>query len=243
MFNIKNLIYRLKSIISMNIIKLLVTASAMIVLLGNNLQAQGLYAQDLNGSPIRTKQYLDINGSPYFLDRWEKGTVQLDNGQTYSLDLKYDLLADELLFRNKNGDSLNFVQPVKEFKLSYIDENKQQTHLFRNGFPSTGAKTNEKSFYEVLYDGGTKLLKRRAKSTWMESTTYGTANQTKNITERVSYFIVKQGKIMPVKNDRKSVIAALGDKSAEMDKYIKDNKLDVKQDDDLIKLVTYYNSL
>jgi hypothetical protein len=207
-------------------------------------KAQGLYAQDLNGSPIREKKYTDVNGSPYLSNNWEKATVQLANGQTYNnVEVKYDLVADDLTFKSPKGDSLSFAQPVKEFKLSYISDNQSQTHLYRSGFPATGAKTTDRSFYEVLYDGGVKLLKRRAKSVWMETTTYGTATQTKNITERVTYFAYKGGQMVPIKQDKKSILAALSDKSAQIEKYVKDNKIDWKQDADLVKVFEYYNSI
>ncbi|WP_158828679.1 hypothetical protein [Mucilaginibacter lacusdianchii] len=209
----------------------------------NQAKAQTYFAQDLNGSPIREKKYTDVNGSPYLTANWEKATVQLSNGQTYNVEVKYDLVSDDLTFKSPKGDSLSFVQPVKEFKLSYINDNQPQTHLYRSGFPSTGGKTTERSFYEVLYDGGTKLLKKRAKSIWMETTTYGTATQTKNITDRTTYFAFKDNKMIPIKQDKKSVLAALSDKADKMEKYVKENKIDWKQDTDLAKVFEYYNSI
>lgn len=223
--------------------KLLMGIALVILFAQTQTKAQGMFTQDVNGSPIREKKYVDVNGSPYLIDTWEKAVVQLDNGQTYNVDVKYDLVADELTFRSNKGDSLTFVKPVKEFKLAYINNNKNETHIFRSGFPSTGAKTTEKSFYEVLYDGGTKLLKKQAKSIWTESTSYGTATQTKNITPRTTYFVAKEGKMLPLKLDRKSVISALADKSSQVEQYIKENKLEVKNDEDLIKVFAYYNSL
>lgn len=202
-----------------------------------------MYAKDINGTPIRTSSYTDVKGSPYLTNQWVKGVVKLDNNQTYNLEIKYDMIADNLMFRTSENDSLNFVQPVKEFKLDYIADGKSQSHLFRSGFPATDAKTDNASFYEVLYDGGTKLLKRQAKTMWKETTSYGTPNNTMNITERITYFIFQSDKMLPLKTDRKSVISALSNKSAEVEKYIKDNKLDTKNETDLVKVFTYYNSL
>ncbi len=222
-------------------IKLLIVVF-ILMLSANRIKAQ-VYGQDVNGSALREKRYLDVNGSPYLVDTWEKAVVQLNNGQTYNVDIKYDMIADNIYFRNKAGDSLNFAQPVKEFKIAYTLNNKAESRLFRSGFPSTGGKTNQNSFYEVLYDGTTKLIKKDAKSIWEETTTYGTATKVKNITDHVTYFVARGDKIVLLKNDRKSVTEALNDKAADIEKYIKDNKLDAKKDDDLIKIFTYYNSL
>ncbi|WDF55271.1 hypothetical protein [Mucilaginibacter sp. KACC 22063] len=206
-------------------------------------KAQTMFAADVNGSPIKVTKYTNINGSPYLSDSWQKGTVLLANGQTFNLDIKYDMIADNLLFKNKNGDSLNFVQPVKEFKIKSADNDDSQSKLFRNGFPSTNVKTSASSFYEVLYDGGTKLLKREAKSLWKESTTYATATETQNITQTTDYYIFKDGKMITVKPNKKAFLSALSNKTAELGKYVKDNNIDFKKDSDLIKVVSYYNSL
>jgi hypothetical protein len=198
--------------------------------------AQAIYGQDVNGSPIKASRYLDINGSPYFSDSWMEGIVQLNNGQTYNLDIKYDLVADNLLFKNKTGDSLTFVLPVKEFKF------KQLNHVFRSGFPSTSNNTSKQSFYEVLYDGNPALLKKQSKSIWEETTTYGTANRVKNISEKIAYYIYDGTNMKPLKNQKKSVLAAFGSKSAAIEAYIKDQKLDVSKDEDLVKVFAYYTA-
>jgi hypothetical protein len=221
----------------MNTIK---TLAAILIMLGlnvNRTHAQAIYGQDANGSPIKASRYLDINGSPYFSDSWMEGIVQLSNGQTYNLDIKYDLIADNLLFKNKTGDSLTFVLPVKEFKF------KQLGHVFRSGFPATTNNTGKQSLYEVLYDGNPLLLKKRSKSIWEETTTYGTANRVKNISEKSFYYIFDGSTMKPLKNQKKAVLVAFGNKSDAVEAYIKDNKLDVSKDEDLIKAFAYYAGL
>lgn len=222
---------------------IVVVAMAALLTEAKTVNAQQYFAQDVNGQPLRTKRYLDVNGSAYLTDSWQKATVELNDGKTYNLDIKYDMVADNLLFKNKNGDSLAFTQPVKQFKIELLNDSRIGAHLFRSGFPSAGGKSSETTFYEVLYDGGTKLLKKRSKTVWEETNTYGSANINKNIIEKVLYFVDKNNQMIPLKNDRKSVLAVLSDKQADVDKYIKDNKLDVKQDADLAKVFEYYNSL
>jgi hypothetical protein len=205
------------------------------------VNAQATYGQDANGSPIKVSRYLEVNGSPYLFDTWQKGLVLLSNGQTYKLDIKYDLIADNLLFKNKDGDSLTFVLPVKEFKFTEAGVN-PQTHIFRSGFPQTAANTGKESLYEVLYDGVPALLKKETKTIWEETTTYGTANRTKNINTKIVYYVFNGTDMKLLKNQKKAVLSAFPDKLEELDQYIKSNKLDVSKEVDLIKLFAHYAS-
>jgi hypothetical protein len=218
-------------------------AVAMLTLFNvHQVNAQATYGQDVNGSALKASRYLDINGSPFLFDSWLPAMVQLENGQTYKLDVKYDLVADNLIFKDKNGDSLAFVLPIKEFKFTAGRDDKL-THSFKSGFPQTTGNTGKNTLYEVLFEGTTTLLKKQSKSIWEETTTYGTANRTKNISSKTIYYIVDESGIKPLKNQRKAVTSAFGSKSADVEKYIKENKLDVSKEEDLIKVFAYGNTL
>jgi hypothetical protein len=228
---------------SMKQLKYLVVLAIAFVFNLNHTYAQATYGQDVSGSPLKASRYVDINGSPFLIDTWQKGVVQLNNGQTYKLDIKYDLIADDLMFKDKNGDSLTFVLPVKELKLNYTENNKEQMHLFRSGYPAVASNSGPQTLYEVLAEGAWTLLKKQTKSIWEETTTYGTANRTKNISTKTLYYIYN-GKSMAVfRPQKKALLAVLPEKAKEIDQYIKDNHLDVTKDVDLVKVFENLNGV
>ncbi|WP_299706860.1 hypothetical protein [uncultured Pontibacter sp.] len=197
--------------------------------------AQVEMIQDFMGRPIEIKQYVDVKGSPYLTDDWQAGSVKLDNGKIFEgLQLKYDQIEEELMFLNKAEEAQLFVDPIAEFTII--------GRTFRRGYtPADGA--TPKTFYQVLADGETQLLKRTSKKIY-EEVPYGTATKIKNIIENETYYLADaEGKLTKIRKDKKAITNALSNKKSELEDYVKANRLDLRQEGDMAKLVTYYNSL
>ncbi|NEU10047.1 hypothetical protein GZH53_17105 [Flavihumibacter sp. R14] len=197
---------------------------------------------DENGRPLVARYYTDVQGSPYLADNWQKGTVRLANGKAYNdVELKYDQVAEDVIFKGSAGQELRFAEPVGEFRIQTIESFGTPGILFRSGYKPTDGAT-VKTFYQVLSDGETPLLKRSFKKV-MENKPYGSATTVKTFLDVNAYYLVKNGQPLKVKRDKKAIIAALGDYSAELENFISTNKLSLKSDSDLIMLFTFYNSL
>ncbi|GGH13239.1 hypothetical protein [Pedobacter zeae] len=186
---------------------------------------------------IRSKRTdADFEGSPYLFSDWQKAVVQFGAGiEPSSSEVKYDLLADLLVLKGKDGEEYEFKDQPKEFLLTSSKE------LYKNGFAPVDQFTG-KTFYQVLYDGKVKFLKKATK-TVIESKGYNSATITRKIADDTQYYIVKaDNKPIKVKYNEKSIIGVLG-KNDELVKYIKENKLNVKSIDGLVKLLNYYDTL
>ena len=201
--------------------------------------AQYVALVDHMGVAVRAKAYTDVNGSPYLFEDWVKGSVTMTKGSYFEgMDLMYDLVTDELIFKSEKGESKNFSDQVREFSLK---DEKGIVHVFRNGFsPIDDAKPI--TFYEVLVDEKTALLKRTVRIIH-EEVGYSSATQVKSFQTKTSFYLAKDSKLTKIKNDKKSVLAALPEKSAQLEAYIKAQKLDLKNDSHLVRLIAYYNSL
>ncbi|HEY1024310.1 MAG TPA: hypothetical protein VGE26_04040 [Sphingobacteriaceae bacterium] len=202
---------------------------------GSSASAQ--FLQDIHGKPVFETRYTHVEGSPYLHADWTKGVVKLGNGQTFSdIDLKYDLVADELIFKNTDGSALNFVDPVSEFKL-----NGEPSMLFRNGFNAVDNHTSQ-SFYQVLNDGGVKLLKKTSKKI-TEIREYNSASSTKRFDLIETYYLARNNQPEKVRKDKKAILKALKDRTDKLESYIRSEKLNLKEEGDLTTLIHYYNSL
>jgi len=201
--------------------------------------AQNMYSESLSGVPIKVKIYSDVVGNPYLSEQWLKGIVTLENGtKSGVLDLRFDQVTNTLSFKNQNGEELNFANRVKEFTLKPFDRFTERN--FKRDFPALKDVTPD-DFFEVLEDGNAALLKY-TKKTVIDSKVYASATVERNIDEKISYYLFIDGKL-----DKISATKTLPDifkkKSDLMKSYLNENKINTKNENQLIDLVKFYNSV
>lgn len=209
----------------------------------STLETKAQFLQDVQGNLIREVKYSDVNGNPYLSAEWTKGSILLKNGKRYTnIQLKYDLVSDELLFKDdKSQQMMSFTEPVIEFRLNTDSENRVSPMLFRSGFVSDDG-VGAKAYFQVMCDENVKLLKKQVKAI-RETREYSSAITTKNFSESTSYYLLKNNKAFKIKKDAKQILGVLGNQTDALEKFIKDNNLNLKNESDLIRLVAHYNSL
>ena len=216
----------------------------IVFLITNAFLAKGQYKylNDISGRPFLESNYADVEGSPYLTDAWVKGTVKFSNGKTHTdIYIKYDQVADELLFRDAENHTMRFVDRISEFKIIYLANDKAYEKLFRNGLINID-ENNVNAFYEVLIDGRISLLKRTRKKV-NEIKAFDSTVAVKRIAEVHDYYLSRKGELFRLKKDRKSLLALLNDQAEQIEKFINQNKLNIKEETQLISIISYYNSL
>jgi len=203
-------------------------------------QTNAQLIQNDQGAPFLDINYTDVKGNPYLFENWTEGTVRLTNGKSYtSVQLKYNLLRDELFFKDiKTDQLLAFVIPVVEFK---INDNEKNSILYRNGYKAIDNNT-EKSYYQVLFDGGTQLLKRTSKKV-NEEKPFSSASTIKSFEVLNFYYISNNNALIKIRKDKKSILTALANQGSALEKYLQEKSLNLKNEEDLIQFIQYYNSL
>ncbi|MGV3640384.1 MAG: hypothetical protein ACO1NZ_07695 [Adhaeribacter sp.] len=208
------------------------------------IQAQGVtVTASMQELSYIGKTYHGLMGSPFLYDSWNKGTVQFrDGSQQENLDLKYDQIADKLLVSLTPGQVQQFTEPVTEFTLPLLADGRVTgTRRFRSGYaPVDGA--SETSFYEILADGATQLVKRTDKKIVEELAPNSNILKVHQVKQSVKYYFVRSGELIPVKKDKKALVAALSDKQTGVEQYLKTNKFNLT-DASLTELTNFYNKL
>lgn len=188
-------------------------------------------ADPVGGTPIKGQSYQGIKGSPYLFTDWTKGRVILSDGTSYAnIDLLYDMLAEQLVFKDKAGNTLAFNKPVSGFSLIA---------------PTTGDTLNFTQlsgvvgYLEVLVDGETPLYKKTAKSLVDQAATFGQPNQIKNVLTSSTYYTVENQQPVKFKtiDDLKSLFS-----DQDVVGYSKQHRLNLKKEPDLIQFFEYVNS-
>lgn len=168
--------------------------TSLILFCANQAVAQYEFIPDMTGKSITDAKYVDLTGTPYFIDQWVAGEVKLADGKIVKpAELKFDMVEDKLLFRADNK-TFAFTPPVLSFKL--FTPSGEKYFLRRN---------DDGSYLQVLNTGNAKLLKKNRKSI-LEAKGYNSANVNKTVDENKKYFVVYKGKETEVKLTKKSFL-------------------------------------
>lgn len=203
------------------------------------LTTQAQYMQDVNGKPLMSGKYVDVVGTPYLFENWTKGEVTLSDGKNYKdIDLKYDQIEGIVFFKGKNGADLGFTSIVKSFIL-------YPNNVAMSFIIVPEIKEVEKDpYFEVLTDGKKVKFLKKTMKVIREGKAYGSATSTKTFADNTAYYLLKaDGTYTKIKKDKKAIMNALSDKSAEVEQYIKDNKTNFKEETSVAAVVNYYNTL
>jgi len=184
-----------------------------------------------NGSRYHDYQPLQDEHPYYLSDDWQEGSVLYNNNLYTSVALLYNIFTDEIILENYNGGSMTLLiaERVQFFSL------RDRTFIrLDNGLVKTG-------FYEVLYDGDTKVYAKRIKE-FSETISSGEIERT--FQEKTKYFIFKDKRYYPVKS-KGSVFDLFKNHKKELARYMRDANLSFKKNREhtIVKLTEYYNGL
>ena len=193
------------------------------------------------GSAVSMAKYIRVvEGSPFFLESWMKGSAILPNGnQIDNLLLKLDLLAGEIYFLGSSGSEFVATAPVAELLLK--DTLSGNEYHFVHSTAFLQARAPERGWYLVLCEGPSALFKRFQKS-MRENKPYNSATYEQTITTSSVFYVLINNRFFPVKKFS-SLPEVFIDKKTELQQFVKKSGLSGKSDSDYILLVQHYNSL
>jgi hypothetical protein len=187
-------------------------------------------------SSIETKE-VDVEGCPYLNEQFISGVVTLNSGIKYSgIPLRYNIYNDLIEFKSKSGKVFNINNPEAITELTIGDSKFIFTDCRSN-------KKNEKLFVEVISDYNVGLLKHyRMKLLDARKAETHKPDQPPMLVKIPSeYFIRKSDGTSQHFRNKKELLELLSDKSDKIDELIKQQKLSIKNENDLLAILKYYN--
>jgi hypothetical protein len=186
-----------------------------------------------NGSEYRDFLSKD-DEHPYFgVDDWVFGDILYDDELYKNTPLFYDIYRDKVITEHLlNGSKLELIsEKVARFSVS--------GHTFVRLREDEG-KTISAGFYDLLYDGNTKVYCRREK---LLQRKIESDDIIERFDERNLIFIMNNGVYHAVRSKR-SVFDVLNDRRQELKSYMNDNKIVYKADREkaIVQLTRYYDS-
>ena len=113
--------------------------------------------------------------------------------------------------------------------------------VFQCGFPPIDNQ-NRISFYQILLNGKTSLLKSVYKSI-QERNNDMSGERYKEFATYENMYLLKEGTMSRIKKDKSSLLVMFQDKKEAIAKYMEDQKINLKNEVHIIDLVKYYNTL
>ena len=191
--------------------------------------------------PLTTTGRTIDESNIFFIETWNEGRlfINVDDAGLYVSQLKYNIAEDKLLMRNEQG----IFEFPKGSLLSFTLKSNGREYTFISGLEGI-QKYNATNFFLVYYNSKKiKLVtKHYAILQNLGSNNYGSTTQEYTYTKDKELYIYKGGKGISIKRNKKSILEALGGDKKMWDEYIKSNKLDLKREEDVARLIQYYDS-
>jgi len=175
-----------------------------------------------------------VEGSPYFNSKYANGRIKTVSQKEFEIkNVRYNLETQQLEYTE--NDKIYAIQDsVQSFTLLDSVGNSHNFAKLKSGQPD--------GFYEVAADGKVLLLKQYAIKKEAAEDWY-TKKKINKLVQYPVYFTSKNGTLQKLAPSTKNIAMVLADKKEQVITYIKNEQLDPKLDDDLIKVFKFYNTL
>jgi hypothetical protein len=199
-------------------------------------QTQPMVISNYTGRQINMPWDQSIKGNPYLNKDLENGKVVFMNNQYIEkVKLHYDVVNDKPVFQGENGNLMYFRDQVKEFTIPYKSNDTTYNAVFRFiDYNKNDVKPD--SYYEVLYDGSIVLFKRHMKQA-TERRIDVSAVET-YFKDQYAYYILRENSLRKI-SSKSTLVSALKTEGKDVDGFIKKNKINIKDDSDLRKVMEY----
>lgn len=184
-----------------------------------------------------------IEGSPYFNPEWTLGKVTLrSNKKTDTIPLRFNANTHELEFKKDGKILIAIPGMVQAFTIKNEDG---EEVFFKNGFLSKDENIDPGMFLRVLYNGNVKLVVNHH-TNFMKAHTIDPLSGKKvsrYIAKRNHFLITEDGTFHDIKLKRNHVLRILKKNKDELKNYAKSNDLNFDKENDLAKILAYYDTL
>ena len=194
----------------------------------------------VGGEPMSNTKFVRlVDGTPYFSDRWMKGTVVVEESEYRNVLLRVNILETSLEFRDKMGEQMVCTMPIKQVVLNDSISGAKY-HFIHSSFLPENADTKQSWLLELA--SGSANLYKHEKKIINENRPYNSATTEQRILNTYTYYVLFEKQLRRVKKTS-DIAELLASKKPILLDYIKTNKLSAKDEKDMARLVNYFNTL
>jgi len=182
-------------------------------------------------------------GDNYLNKEWNQATFLLYQSEKMieGYPAKFDIQSDLFEVKTKNG--IKILDNSKVKNVVWIDSLTSLPHYFVNGKEYRIEGVPSSGILEILVDGIFPLFKKT--ELLVKEPTYNVAfdvgSRDKKIIQKEIIYYGKDKDLIRVKN-KKDVLAAAGDRAAEVEAFVKSNKLGLNKETDIKRVFEFLNA-
>ena len=184
----------------------------------------------------------DYTGSPYYEKDFLKGSIVKD-GKIIAInqDLRYNVSKEEFEIKNPNKKESKIVQTIlrnKDFEIKIGNTSFEYI---------SSSENNLRGYFIPLFKGDKNFLFKKITKTYLPA--QKAANSMSNDIaamyreKEVMFLVNDKGVFTELAGSKGRKLKAFGNLKNEVKAYIKENKLNLNKEKDLIKVVSYIDSL
>jgi len=176
----------------------------------------------------------NVEGSPYLPEEFIKGTVFIENEKPYAAMMRYNAYQDEIQVKSPDGISSLF---KREYVWAEIGGQSFRIESYN------GRSGTSKGYFVELNRGEVRLLKRieREFKEGQPAVSSYSEDTPPRFDEKVTYYLIREGSpAEEVRLRKKDVLEFLSSK--EMESFVKENKLKLKSENEVIQVLTQINN-
>lgn len=183
-----------------------------------------------------------VHAQHFPFEYWHEGKIVLEGGDTLKGNIKYDLQNDLIQFSVGNK-----LESYTARKLSYFEIFDQTVKKYRQFYAIPYAVSGAYKapvLFELLTEGKMTLLCRESVEYRSYSNSFYSYGMSTRLVLVYHYFLLNEnGSIDTFDGKRADLLKLMGDKSNQVEKFIRSNKLDLSDRNEFVQIVHYYNSL
>ncbi len=185
---------------------------------------------------------LNLQAQEFASDYWHDGKVVLENGDTLTGKVKYNMQTD--LVQIQVGDRLETYTARKLLFLEIYDKTVRRYRRMYSLPYNTSGEYRAPVIFELLEEGKITLLCREALEYRTYSSSFYYYGNISRLTVVYKYFLLKEnGGIVPFDGRRNDWLELMTSRKDEVQKFAKANRLDFDEKYDLSRIIAYYNSM
>lgn len=179
---------------------------------------------------------------------WHKGEVYLFTEESVKGSIRYDLDQNNITIRTSDNKLRSYnASQVEQF---WIEDELQKRVRYFYALPQiTKGDYRVLYFFELLTEGKITLLNRenfvvKQAGYYSPYMWGGWTNGGSYVVQEDDYFLLnKEGNVVDVEEDREAIMNLFGKKKEVMELYLIDHDNKLRNRDDLLKLIRYYNEV
>lgn len=184
----------------------------------------------------------DATAQKFPSDLWHEGKIVLLEGDTLRGSVKYDLQQDLVQYGVANQRTTAYSARKVLFFEIFDNSVRRYRQFFALPFTTTSGY-KAPVFFELLEEGKMTLLSRESVEYRTYNSPYYMGSYSRLVLVHKYYFLDDKGEISEFTGNKNDLIQLMKNKSDEIEKYIKANKLRHDDKYDFTRIVAYYNSL